>query len=158
MLMSADFMQTALVMTVCEVEVLQIAFTGVIADRAVEGMIAEQVFEGHLLLFVDAACVGIDLQAFGDGDIAADVDTGTTLLDDLDFAHAAATGDLKGWMVAEVRDVLAGGAAGFEDIQPFREVMLNAVYFHSGHGVLLLGINVHGNCKHEDTKIVSWLP
>ena len=98
---------------VLEGHVLQFALTTGVADGAVEGMIAEQEFECGLACLGDLGGLGRDDHTLGDRCGAGSLELGH--LFDADHAHAAGGLEGEAGVVAEGRDLDAGGFAGFDE-------------------------------------------
>jgi hypothetical protein len=105
-------LQTAVAATVFVAVVLQPAFTGLIADGAIERMVEKEVFEGRLLGVLDLLAVRNDDRAVLHRSLAAGKQLGLhhnravgLLVTHLDKAHAATGNDRQVMMVAVVGDL-----------------------------------------------------
>ena len=98
---------------VLEGHVLQLALAASVADRAVERVVAEKELQGGLASLGDLGGLGLDDHAFGDRGGAGGLELGHLL--DADDAHAAGCLEREAGVVAEGRDLDAGGLAGVDE-------------------------------------------
>jgi len=110
---------------VLECHVLQFALAAGVADRAVEGMVAEEQFDGSFARLRDLGRLGDKDLAFGDGGGAGGLQLGNFFL----AHHAHAAGGLQGeaGIVAEGRDLDAGFAASVDEQRSRRSGELLAI-------------------------------
>ena len=116
--------------------VLQVAFSALIADRAVQGVVDQQELHDALARLMDRWRVGVDHHAVAGRHGAGGDRLGRAL--HLDQAHAAVAGDRQAVVVAEARDLGAGQLAGLQHREAARDLDLLAVDGQLRHGPSLL--------------------
>ncbi len=92
-----------LVEPVPHVLILQVAFAGLVADGAIDGVVDEQELEGGAPGLVHLRCARVHHHTVGDDRVARDLELGHLL--DFDQAHAAVAVHCQIRMPAEVGDV-----------------------------------------------------
>jgi hypothetical protein len=108
-------------------QVLQLAFTALVADRAVQRVVDEQELHHRLLRLDGLVALGAHHHALGDRRGAGRHGLGRLL--DVDQAHAAVGRDAELLVVAEVRDVGAGRVGRMHHHAAFGDADLLAVEF-----------------------------
>ena len=126
----------ALIGAVLHVVVLEFALAGLVADRAIDGVVDEQEFEHRGLRRLGSVARGLDDHAVGHARVAADLQLGH--LFDFDQTHAAVARNAQARVVAVVRHFHAGPLRGLDDVQPVFDRHFAAVDFECGHAELLL--------------------
>ena len=132
--------------TVLEAEVLQVALARLIADRAVERVVDQQVLHNRLLVGDGSRVVGIDhhpVAGFGRAgrlELAAHLGLELALVarirgPDLAQTDPALGRDRQGVVVAVVRDFDVVGVGDLEDLLSLLELALDAVNGDLGHGL-----------------------
>ena len=84
------------------IEILKVAFSRLIADRAVERVVGEQEFEHRPPAFFGLLVLGVDDHPFGHRCVAGDLELGILL--HVDQADTAVAGDGESRVVAVARD------------------------------------------------------
>jgi hypothetical protein len=97
------FEESAVMLADFHVEVLEVAFTCLITDGAIQGMIDQEKFEHGPASVSDLVGISADLHAFLDLSVASDGQLGHVF--DFDQAHPATSGDGKPGMVAVAGDI-----------------------------------------------------
>jgi hypothetical protein len=118
--------------------VLQPAFAGFVADRAIKRMVEQQTFEIAGARACDRGRVGLDDHSFralgvARGDQSLRPQPLRAGLRDLDLAHAATRDHRQRRMPAVVGDVLLVPEGDLDDRLPGRELDVLAVQFDLGH-------------------------
>ncbi len=117
--------------------VLQVALAALVADRAIQRMVDQQEFHHAAARVAHHGVVGVHHHAVGDR-IGAGGDRLRRRFFDLDQAHAAVAGDRQALVVAEARDLDAGGLARLDDGGAVRDFDLDAVDGELGHDAIFL--------------------
>ena len=107
------------------VEVLKIAFTRLVADRAVERMISEEKLQHRSPAILSFVALGVHDHPFGHGRIAGDLELGDLL--HLHQADTTVSGDGKPRVVAVARDENAQLLCSLDDRAAIRTLDLPAI-------------------------------
>src|SRR4030095_4415753 len=84
------------------IEVLKVAFSRLVADRAVERMVSQQKFQHRAPAILGLDALGVHNHPVSDGCVAGDLKLGIFLY--LHQADAAISSDRKSWMVTVARN------------------------------------------------------
>jgi hypothetical protein len=116
---------TVVSLPVIEAEILQAAFSGLVADGAVERMVDQEVLHDHPLVFLDPGAVGHDDRHIPGRGLAGGGEPGEhlnlaglgVLAADLDLAHPAVGHHRQRGVPAEVRDLDPGPGGGLDHVE-----------------------------------------
>lgn len=135
MLVHLGFAHAAGHPVVHHVIILKLAFAGVVANRAIEGMAEEQEFEDSLIDLFDGFGIGIDGHSIGNGGITGDGQHFPAVHFHFDLAHPATAGDGQSRMITEMGDFDTNLAAGFDQVDSRFKFVFLTVYGNFGHKV-----------------------